>query len=99
MLQEDFACSCSEEPARKTVTDSRQHRRQRTYAEHDPVCLRVAEGRKAVSTDAVSEIPPRRERSAIAQAHAPDDARLYCGEFVIRFFSQRRKESKDAKKK
>ena len=73
---------CREEPARQVVIDPRLDRRQRSHAEHDSVYLRAAEGREAVSVNAVSEVEARRDGSAAVEAHAADDARLHRGELV-----------------
>ena len=69
-----------QEPARPAAAHPRHDRRQRAHAEHDAVRLRAAEGGQAVRADAVSEIAPRRHRSAAGQAHAPADARVHAAD-------------------
>src|SRR2546423_12301233 len=45
--------------------------------------LRVAEGREAVSVNALSEVEAWRDGSAAAEAYEADDDRLHCGEPLI----------------
>ena len=52
--------NCGKRSSRQAAIDSRRDRRQRAPAEHDAVCLRIAEGGQAVSDDGVSEVASRR---------------------------------------
>jgi len=60
---------------------------QHTYSgPHAPqVRIRVAKGRQSIRVHDLPEIPPRCDRSSPGQAHARDDAEVYCREPVDQY--------------